>query len=703
MSIAEKLIGFGIRQALAMEPDEVIAAVENSSQAIQGAMVTANDRAWQTLAVALGGEEFLVKLKELNDKPFRTVLEIDNGDVRHIKDFLDSRLPYEKKAFAAITKPCMTELKLAYTASLISATRLSLKNVAHEAASFKRIADALDDAVEPWAGVFDAFLPNCPHLASLKSIVTLTGPPLLISAFAYFLQHELEKDEKLAQVLVLGLQKMYGAQEAEAFGKAGKALESLGKNFGRVLDQFSFWLDFPGELRSLDESGMIEKSFVTPGEVSLDKGKTYELVVEGLPITNEQLASFVHLWQLSGLRLVALALIDCEQLTNIGFAHLQGLTGLEILNLADCKHLTGAGLSHLQRRDGLRELNLSGCVQLTDAGLTHLRNLDGLQTLWLSKCVSLTDLGLACLSGLHQLNHLDLSGCESFTIAGFACLDKLSRLQNLSLSGCVRLTDAGLTHLQGLTRLQGLSLSKCSHLTDVALAHLRGLGELRILNLSGCVQLTDAGLVHLQELTQLQSLDLSGCNQLTDEGLVHLKDLGRLQDLALCDCNQLTNLSYLRKLTGLQGLDLNGCVGLANQALAYLGMLTELQRLNLSGCERLQDRGLAQLEQLTRLQSLGLAGCNRLTDNGLSALSELVELRQLDLSWCHGLTECGLEYLTGLTNLKELRLGMYGHLTASGLRDFHQALPNCRVVPNGLLAQLQEWEGQEEEWEGQEE
>ena len=66
------------------------------------------------------------------------------------------------------------------------------------------------------------------------------------------------------------------------------------------------------------------------------------------------------------------------------------------------------------------------------------------------------------------------------------------------------------------------------------------------------------------------------------------------------------------------------------------------------------------------------------TDAGLKDLKELTNLKGLNL-WGTKVTDAGLEYLKGLTKLQWLNL-LGTAVTADGVRQFQQALPNCKIV-----------------------
>ncbi len=133
-------------------------------------------------------------------------------------------------------------------------------------------------------------------------------------------------------------------------------------------------------------------------------------------------------------------------------------------------------------------------TQITDVGLAHLAGLTSLQELHLNY-TQITDAGLAHLSGLTSLQELDLYGTQ-ISDAGLVHLEGLTSLQTLHLN-YTQITDAGLVHLEGLTSLQELDLAT-TQITNRGLVHLVGLTSLERLRLGG-TQITDAGVAKLKE------------------------------------------------------------------------------------------------------------------------------------------------------------------------------------------------------------
>ena len=66
----------------------------------------------------------------------------------------------------------------------------------------------------------------------------------------------------------------------------------------------------------------------------------------------------------------------------------------------------------------LRRLSLAACDEITNAGIRHLEGLCEMRRLNLSHAALLTDDGLRSLEGMPQLESLDISFCDDITQAG---------------------------------------------------------------------------------------------------------------------------------------------------------------------------------------------------------------------------------------------------------------------------------------------
>ena len=79
------------------------------------------------------------------------------------------------------------------------------------------------------------------------------------------------------------------------------------------------------------------------------------------------------LMHLAGLNIQSLKLSDCYKITDVGLAHIKGMTQLQSLDLYGCEKITDSGLTHLKDMAQLQTLNLRSCDQITNTGLESLQ------------------------------------------------------------------------------------------------------------------------------------------------------------------------------------------------------------------------------------------------------------------------------------------------------------------------------------------
>jgi hypothetical protein len=131
MSLVSNLIGLGLRQVIgAVAGDEageataqvagpVIHLVQHHltdhSQALPKALAKANDRAWQTLSIALAGDGFLDKIKVF------FASGDDKGIREQVRLYLQSNADQFESCAADFRKAYLTDLKLAKKTGLLRA------------------------------------------------------------------------------------------------------------------------------------------------------------------------------------------------------------------------------------------------------------------------------------------------------------------------------------------------------------------------------------------------------------------------------------------------------------------------------------------------------------------------------------------------------------------------------------------------------
>jgi len=241
MSLAGKLIGFGFRQVIGNVADDAARIAEivehhfsDHSQKLPKALARANNRAWQALSIALAGDGFLDKIK----------LFFASGDDKGIREqvrlFLQEKSIGYEGTSADFRSKCLVELNIARKKGLLATEQLSAADFARQVAHFQRYADPqpmIAGAEQVVVQIADELAGEFPNLGKLLRQRAAEGPPLLISAYAYFFRREVETDDELAHGLFFDGLRQLSASQAKSFAEVGKALNSLGDQFERVFEQ----------------------------------------------------------------------------------------------------------------------------------------------------------------------------------------------------------------------------------------------------------------------------------------------------------------------------------------------------------------------------------------------------------------------------------------------------------------------------------
>ena len=197
MSLVAKLIGFGFRQVLgpvAGQTAEVIVGVvekhfTDHSQTLPKALARANDRAWQALSIALAGDGFLDKIKVF------FASGDDKGIREQVRLFLQDKSIGFEGTSADFRKQCLVELngKKGWLAVGPEPSLRTMLLVKRQISSDTPIPRAMVDGAEQVMGqIADDLASDYPNLASCCGNVHAGGPPLLVSAFAFFFRREVE-------------------------------------------------------------------------------------------------------------------------------------------------------------------------------------------------------------------------------------------------------------------------------------------------------------------------------------------------------------------------------------------------------------------------------------------------------------------------------------------------------------------------------
>ena len=203
MGLAYHVAGFAVRQVLDGVGDALIEVLEvwfdDPGERLPDALSLANDRSWQVLELALQDQSGL--LIRLNRLPSRLTSKEKRALADRLSAFLDGRpliLPDGARAEQALV-----QLRQARERGLLDLP--PDQGLIDEAGGLQRYANPLDllAAAHRTVGAigdeFDAA--GYPTLAAVLAAQPQQSPPLLITAFTWFFQRQVETDPELARGL----------------------------------------------------------------------------------------------------------------------------------------------------------------------------------------------------------------------------------------------------------------------------------------------------------------------------------------------------------------------------------------------------------------------------------------------------------------------------------------------------------------------
>jgi F-box/leucine-rich repeat protein 14 len=240
-------------------------------------------------------------------------------------------------------------------------------------------------------------------------------------------------------------------------------------------------------------------------------------------------------------QLVELVLGGCRSLSNEAMKSVGELTKLEVLSL-ECLLMDQKGFAHLESLAQLKVLNAYSCKGLDDLGMQSLRCFKNLSQLNLSHCWNVSEAGFSYLSELGCLTHLDVSRTQ-FSDKNLRALSTLSELGSLNLGSCDCLTASGFDKIAQIKSLIDFDLSYCEAVDDSVLKQIAHMPSLRTLDLTGCHQkITDVGLEYLSNHQKLCHLTFKHCDEITRKGLISLADgLPELESIFISYCKNISS------------------------------------------------------------------------------------------------------------------------------------------------------------------
>ena len=310
----------------------------------------------------------------------RACVNVTDNGIGHLKSLHSLKL-------LDLERTQVTERGLRSLKSLTKLEALGLDNT--------KLTDAGLSELRAWPNLKRLFFKECPevtdvglgHIKNLNSLETLSF-------------------SKCSKVTNAGLEQLAGLSGLTRLS----VIDCPGMNDSAVASLANL-----KQLTSLDLSGanLTDESLLTIGK-----------------FTSLERLELKHCRQLSGGGLAHLK--GLTQLHYLDFGHCrdlhQGLEFLADLPRLTVLDLTGTGLSngeleHVTSIPKLRVLSLAECQEIDDVGIAHLAGASGLDGLWLSGCGRVTDGSIEHLSRLTSLKELKLDRTR-VTPAGIAELRK---------------------------------------------------------------------------------------------------------------------------------------------------------------------------------------------------------------------------------------------------------------------------------------
>lgn len=234
MSITYELSVLALHQVLGERAESAFEFLEDRfsdrSQRASRALRVASERAWRCLEVALAGESWWQRCKDLLSAREEQVLR------SQIQSFLRSAeaqgLPARGEDFC---RKCLEELRAARKARVVPGEEPRLDEAARQARAMARYsgpARMAEVEMKALEGVAEGLQGRgYPHLAEYVALRPAGGPPLLATAVRYFFRREVEEDPKLAAGLSFDqMQGLGGNLEAGLRGLH----DALAQSGGRV-------------------------------------------------------------------------------------------------------------------------------------------------------------------------------------------------------------------------------------------------------------------------------------------------------------------------------------------------------------------------------------------------------------------------------------------------------------------------------------
>ncbi len=195
----------------------------DQTQHLPKALHRSNQRAWRTLELALAGDGWLTRLKNLLARGE------DRAIAEQIRAFLEANALEELKQHPAeVRQRCLEDLHKARSARELDAAEVDAQKLAEAANSWPKLTDPherLRHDLQAVGGMANYLRQKgYPHLGGLLELQVSQGRSLLVTAVRYYFRREVESDRALFQGLVFCQVEQLDEKQARGFAGLNQVL-----------------------------------------------------------------------------------------------------------------------------------------------------------------------------------------------------------------------------------------------------------------------------------------------------------------------------------------------------------------------------------------------------------------------------------------------------------------------------------------------
>ncbi len=237
-------------------------------QALPKAISRANNRTWQAFSIALAGDGFVTSVNNF------FASRDSKGIAAQIKQFVDGNAASLPRMAPEFRKACLTELKKAKQAGLLSADNLTAEQLASKNGTFAKYTDfhgMIDGAKRAVDQVASSLPSSCPNLAKLLRKPTPSGPPLVAVAFSFFFSREIESNADLSRRLTHDSLQRLHTSHAASFERIFLAFSSLGGQVDVIIERLGGIEDKVQDIAEKVDQ-LLAKNNMSQGEVKVEQG-----------------------------------------------------------------------------------------------------------------------------------------------------------------------------------------------------------------------------------------------------------------------------------------------------------------------------------------------------------------------------------------------------------------------------------------------